>query len=259
MSSLSIGSIKKSLKTDWLGRDLQVLRTTSSTNSDAESLGRKGGKHGLIVLADSQTRGRGRFQRVWFSPPDVNLYFSMLLFPEKSSFKIPEITLVAAVSLHEAIKSVVPSEEIGIKWPNDILCNGKKVAGILSEFHQLSGSRPFVVVGIGLNVNSRQFPDDLQNIATSLAIEGGEDLPREDLFSSICYRFEKWYEEWDFSGLESITSYWIKNSGMMGKSVKAQGNKGIVLGLSDSGALLMKDISGAIIEVNSGEIEVVGD
>lgn len=259
MSSLNIESIKESLKTKWLAKDLQILKETSSTNNDAKDQGRKGGKHGLIILADSQTDGRGRFQRRWYSPPGVNLYFSMLLFPKKVSFEIPAITLVAAVSLHEAIKLLGQVRNVGIKWPNDILCNEKKVAGILSELHQLPGIRPFVVVGIGLNVNNKEFPEELENTATSLVIECGKDLPREDIFASVCYSFEKWYEEWELRGLAGIISYWVRHSGMVGKSVKSQGNSGVVLGLSGSGALLVEKISGDVIEVNSGEIEIISD
>lgn len=257
--ALNVEYIKKTLKTAWLGKELKYLKETLSTNSDAEQLCRNGGAHGSIFLADAQTKGKGRFNRSWFSPPEENLYFSILLIPKKKSFEIPPITLVAAVAIHETLKTLLPKMDIGIKWPNDILFNGKKLSGILSELHQLSEIKPFVVVGIGLNVNSKEFPKELRNIATSLAIECGQKFSREAIFTSLCEIFEKWYEEWESNGLESINAYWVKNSGMVGKSVKSQDKMGIVLGLSDSGALLIEDISGEVIEVKSGEIELTSN
>lgn len=256
---MNIDLIKKTLKTNWLGSELKYLKETASTSSDVRNFGKTGASHGLILLANSQTKGRGRFNRSWFSPPNENLYFSILLIPKKKSFEIPPITLVAAVALHETVKTLLPAMKVGIKWPNDILINGKKVAGILSEFHQFPEVNPFVVVGIGLNVNSKEFPKELKSNATSLALECGKEFPRETIFSSICEALEKWYEEWELKGLEAINSYWVKNSGMVGRSVKAQNKSGSVLGLSDSGSLLIEDISGEVIEVNSGEIEITSN
>ena len=146
----------------------KCLQSTASTNLDLEEIGRKGGPRGFVIAANSQDKGRGRFNRDWFSPPDVNLYFSMLLLPSKESFEIPSITLVAAVTLHEVISRGLPSQKIEIKWPNDVLCSRKKIAGILSEYHQGKENNSFVVVGVGLNINLKSFPSGLEHTATSM-------------------------------------------------------------------------------------------
>ncbi|MFC2075097.1 biotin--[acetyl-CoA-carboxylase] ligase [Bdellovibrionota bacterium] len=255
---MDLKTINQSLSTKWWARELLVLPATGSTNDDCKSRGKAGAPQGFTLIADTQTEGRGRYGRKWFSPAGSNIYFSTVLRPNRKLYEIPTVTLTAAVAIHDCLTQFLPKELLGIKWPNDILGNGKKLAGILTELFQ---EPPFLVLGVGLNVNVEEFPEELQSIATSVKILlDGKETSREELFAKLCFNLEKWYELWTAEGFAPIRDYWEKNSGMVGRTVKITGKEnvtGMVKGISETGGLLVEDQAGEIREEKGGEIELL--
>src|ERR1700744_4980705 len=169
-----------------IGRDIRVFKETTSTNDVVEKLARDGVKEGVVVFAESQTRGRGRLGRKWVSPANKGLWFSILLRPVLRPQEMTQLTVASATALRRAIIA-----ETGlrpeIKWPNDLLINGKKVAGILTELSAESDRVKHIILGIGVDVNlgAAEFPQELRKIATSLKIEAGKAISRADLAVEI--------------------------------------------------------------------------
>ncbi|MCE1273212.1 MAG: biotin--[acetyl-CoA-carboxylase] ligase [Chlorobiales bacterium] len=218
------------LATESFGRQFVHLATTDSTNLHARSLAREGAPEGTVVVAESQTGGRGRMRRPWVSPSGVNLYVSIVLRPPLPSIRVPEIPLVAAAAIHAALVEVCPALRAFIKWPNDILAGGRKLCGILCEMESEPDCTHFVVVGFGVNVN----------------------------LAAVLNRFERLYTEWlageDLGFLLPVLE---RNAWLQGRDVRIeQFNRilsGTVTGLSPQGHLLLRDADGSVIAVNSGE------
>jgi len=246
------------LATESFGRQFVHLATTDSTNLHARSLAREGAPEGTVVVAESQTGGRGRMRRPWVSPSGVNLYVSIVLRPPLPSIRVPEIPLVAAAAIHAALVEVCPALRAFIKWPNDILAGGRKLCGILCEMESEPDCTHFVVVGFGVNVNLDPVPEELQGIATSVAIETGEHGSRARILAAVLNRFERLYTEWlageDLGFLLPVLE---RNAWLQGRDVRIeQFNRilsGTVTGLSPQGHLLLRDADGSVIAVNSGE------
>ncbi len=179
--------------TRWLGRELRGVASTRSTNDDVLALARAGAAHGLVVIADEQTGGRGRLGRTWTSPPGQNLYLSALLRPELPPGGAPPITLAAAVAVAEALNE--SGVRASIKWPNDVLImvdsKEKKVAGILTESVTRGSRLEAVVLGIGVNLNWRELPAELVPIATSVALATGEAVDRDAFAAALLARLER--------------------------------------------------------------------
>jgi len=249
------------LDTVSFGRQFTWLESTDSTNLRARALAREGAGEGCVVVADSQTGGRGRMRRAWLSPSDVNLYCSIVLRPSVPSIRVPEIPLLAAASIHGAIAAECPGLDIFIKWPNDIIAGSRKLCGILCEMESEPDFTHFVVVGFGLNVNLDPVPEELLDIATSLAIETGRTFSRARLLAAVLNRFEQLYLEW--CGRDDLTFLlplleahaWLK-----GHELKIeQFNRvltGTEAGLSPQGHLLLRTADGSIMHVTSGEAHV---
>ncbi|HVF11922.1 MAG TPA: biotin--[acetyl-CoA-carboxylase] ligase [Actinomycetota bacterium] len=164
-------------------RDIRWFETIGSTNREAAEWARAGAVPGSVIVSDEQTAGRGRLDRSWFSPSKQGLFFSVILEPGGSSESLGVVGLAAAVALHEVLRT--KGIHASVKWPNDVLIGGRKVAGILSESVSLADGRSPVVVGIGLNVGMSSFPGNLAQVATSLLIETGELFDREELLQEI--------------------------------------------------------------------------
>ncbi|HUB87098.1 MAG TPA: biotin--[acetyl-CoA-carboxylase] ligase, partial [Verrucomicrobiae bacterium] len=173
-------------KTKIIGRDIRVFEQTTSTNDVIEKLARDGVREGVVVFAESQTKGRGRLGRKWLSPARKGLWFSILLRPDLRPQETTQLTVASAVALRRAIESETKLQP-EIKWPNDILLGGKKVAGILTELSAELDKVRCVVLGIGIDVNldAGELPNDLKKIATSLKIESGEKISRAELATAI--------------------------------------------------------------------------
>jgi BirA family biotin operon repressor/biotin-[acetyl-CoA-carboxylase] ligase len=228
-----------------------------STNNYAKELAAQEAPEGTVVIAETQTGGRGRLGREWNSPPGVGLYISVVLRPLLPPMELPQITLTAAVAVVRAIRrvtGVVP----GIKWPNDLLLGGKKLGGILTEMETESDRIRHVVIGLGLNVNNSDFPPELAGTATSLAQELGGRFSRLDLLRVWLEEFEDLYERFLNQGFPDILEEWKRYTVTLGRAVTVrQGPRGIsgqAVDVAPDGALLLQTPGGAIVRVTSGEI-----
>jgi BirA family biotin operon repressor/biotin-[acetyl-CoA-carboxylase] ligase len=246
------------LTTSTFGRNFVYLETSESTNLHARALARSGAPAGTVVVADSQTGGRGRMRRTWVSPPGVNLYCSVVLRPPVPSVRIPEIPLVAAAAIHGALVDFCAGLTLFIKWPNDILCRGQKLCGILCEMESEPDFTHFVVVGFGVNVNLDPVPEDLQGIASSIAIETGRAASRAGTLAAVLNRFEQLYLEWltqpDLGFLLPCLEQhaWLKDREVRIEQFERVLD-GTVLGMNPQGQLLLKRDDGTVMAITSGE------
>ncbi|MFZ9937083.1 MAG: biotin--[acetyl-CoA-carboxylase] ligase [Luteolibacter sp.] len=216
---------------------LMVREASTSTNDDLRRLAEEGAKDGLVLLALRQTAGRGRRGAAWFSPPGESLAFSVLLRPAEPKALWPRLALCAGLAVAEAIESFGPAA--GIKWPNDVWIAGRKVAGILVE-----AGTGHVVVGIGLNVGARQFPDEIANLATSLRIETGIDPPVAEVLSAVIRRLAIHRKHLDASfgnTIEAVRSRCVLSGHEVSFLTAAGPRSGIVEGIAPGGELLVRE------------------
>lgn len=245
-----------------MGWRIHYLPVVDSTNSLALKLAREGEAEGTVVFADCQTRGRGRLQRVWQSPPGRNLYASILLRPAIDPADAARITLTAGVAVAEMISIFCP-EGVGLKWPNDVFIRGRKVCGILTEMKTTGRALDGIVVGIGLNVNTaaKDFDPAYRKTATSLREETGRSFSREDVAFLLCDYFEKWYQIFLCEGFAPVRERWLARSGMTGSRVRVlfQGEvqEGVVVGIDLDGALLLDDELGAVRRIIAGDASIM--
>ena len=250
--------IREGLETKLLGKgDIIYFKEIDSTNREARDLAEKGAPEGSLVLSEAQTKGRGRKGRTWFSPSKGGIYISLILRPTISPAEAPKFTLLTAVAIAEALLSMTPLN-INIKWPNDILINGKKIAGILTEMSTEMDAVNYIVVGLGLNVNTPKFPDEIQEIATSILIETEKIFPRVKLIQEYLKWYEAYYDIYKETGFDSIINRWKDLSNIIGKKVEVQvvGNQfiGEALDIDGDGALILKDDQGGVHRIISGDI-----
>lgn len=264
-SYIDIFEIKKNLKGPFIGKNIYYEEKVDSTNTLARELSVKGVKNGSIVISDYQEKGRGRNGKIWTSPCGCNIYMSIILKPKFSPEVAQGMTILAAVSVADAIVEVA-SLKPQIKWPNDILIGSKKVSGILTEMSTQNMTIEHIIIGIGINVNSEEkdIEDNIKDIATSLLIESkkanGSSSPinRNKLIIAILNKFDKYYEMFLSTGLSSVLQYYQKYFGMIGKeieiNIKDKRVKGRVVGIDSRGALLLKTGENELEKVVSGEI-----
>ena len=202
----SVESMQAGLKTEFLGRKVKYISYTNSTNDDIWNSFQNGEPEGTLIISEQQKEGRGRHGNKWFSTPNKSLIFSFFFLPEIPLEKLGIFPLLAGVSMVKGIHTITDILT-GLKWPNDIMLNQKKMGGILIE-SRTTNKGLGLVVGIGLNVNDSpdDFPNELNNKATSLFIYSGEEFKREIILSSILNEFENLY----FHDLQNITSLWEK-------------------------------------------------
>lgn len=248
------------LATAWLGRAWRHAAATGSTNDDAAAWARAGAPAGAVVVADEQTRGRGRLGRRWHSPPGESLYFSVVLRPPLPPHRVPPLTLAAGVAVAEALVEVLgPSLPApALKWPNDVLLDGRKVAGILTEMSADLDHVHHLVVGIGVNLNVRAFPDELAAIATSVAVARGEPVARADFAARLCARLEYWVDRFVAEGAPAIVAAWKQHARFFGRRVRVTAGRDVVEGvaedLEDDGALRLRLDDGRVQRVVAGEV-----
>jgi BirA family biotin operon repressor/biotin-[acetyl-CoA-carboxylase] ligase len=261
---LTEGEIASTLLTEWLGRSLICKALTGSTNSDASALGRSGAPEGTVVVADAQTAGRGRLGRTWVSRPGLNLYLSILLRPRIVPAAAPQLALVAGLAVAEAFEDEGVSASI--KWPNDVLLGGRKACGILTELEAEADRVDFVVVGIGVNLNSvdEDFPPELRTRATSLRLARGREVERARFAAQLLSRFERCYERFREHGFGGLASAWERRSALVGRELTVDGAGEVVsgeyAGIDPEGALLLRTRGGAgpIHRVLAGDVTIVG-
>jgi len=263
---IDIFEIKKNLKGAFVGKNIYYEEKVDSTNTLARELSVKGVKNGSVVISDYQEKGRGRNGKIWTSPCGCNIYMSIILKPKFSPEVAQGMTILAAVSVADAIAEVA-SLKPQIKWPNDILIGSKKVSGILTEMSTQNMIIEHIIVGIGINVNAEEndMEDGIKNIATSLLIESKKTdgftglLNRNKLITSILNKFDKYYEMFLSTGLSSVLQYYQKYFNMIGKeieiNIKDKRVKGQVVGIDSKGALLLKTGENELEKVVSGEID----
>lgn len=258
-------SLSLDLESSLIGRPLYFYHTVESTNDIAYKMAKDGYPEGTAIIADLQEKGRGRMGRRWQSPPGVNIYTSLILRPPISPLKAPQITFVSAIAVAETIKGFCPGLSPKIKWPNDILINYKKVSGILTEMNSEMDRVDFIISGIGVNVNMTEdmFLEDLRGIATSIKIETGITIDRVAFLKRLFIEFERQYIRYLNEGFTPILESWRSFSCLDGKEVEViqfeERLKGVVQGVDDEGALLLKDLTGRISRVISGDVIVVKD
>lgn len=247
-----------------LWKDFLYYAVTDSTNSRAAELAEKGGVHGTVLCANAQTGGRGRMGRGWLSPPGVNVYLSILLRPPVEPARAPQLTLVAAVALAQAVEETC-GVAAGLKWPNDLLLDGRKAAGILAEMSADPDRVRHVIVGVGLNVNmeAADFPEDLRERATSLRIRTGRTFRRAELVARFLDAFSRAYEGYLTGGFKSLWPEWKRRDILKGKPatvrLPAGDARGKILGVDGNGMLVFRRAGAARSEkIASGEIVGIG-
>jgi BirA family biotin operon repressor/biotin-[acetyl-CoA-carboxylase] ligase len=240
----------------WLGCELVRLGEVDSTSDEAAALAAGGAPHGTVVVASAQRRGRGRQGRAWYSPPGDNLYLSCVLRPTLPPPQVPPVTLAAGVAVAEAVSALGVRPRL--KWPNDVLASGRKLAGILTEMTTQGDRVDHVVLGVGVNVATRVFPDHLAAEATSLALEAGRDVAVEDALDEILARLETWLAVFLAGGVSAVAPAWTAWSGMAGAAVRVEvGGRqvsGTARGIGTDGALEVVDDRGETLRVTAGDV-----
>lgn len=253
-----------SICTRWAGQPVCVYESIDSTNAECTRLKQAGAKHGTVAMAMTQTAGRGRRGRSWDSPAGENLYFSLLLTPDIALDKAPMLTLIMAVATARGIGALT-GHGAEIKWPNDLVLDGKKVCGILTEMRMEQNRIDYVVIGVGVNVKDRGFSEELKDKATALETVCGPDVSIRPtrLLETILKAFEDLYEAFVTEGdlgflLEEYNSLLINRDREV-MVLDPQGNyNGIARGITDTGELIVELADGERREVFAGEVSVRG-
>jgi BirA family transcriptional regulator, biotin operon repressor / biotin---[acetyl-CoA-carboxylase] ligase len=258
-------TLTQQLQTRFLGTPLHFFTTLDSTNTYATRLAREGAREGTAVIADSQSGGKGRLGRSWVSPSGVNLYLSVILRPPVPPATVPQLNLLAAVAVAETIVRVSGLTP-AIKWPNDVLVEGKKVCGILAEMQTEAGALRSVVLGIGVNLNAQlsAFPQELHDKASSLFLCGGRLIDRSAFAAALLTHLEKLYVLWLEKGFLALRPAWEHYAAwMIGTQITVAAPEGTlagtVVGLDSDGALLLQaGDSGTPRRLLAGDVTVVG-
>ncbi|MGR5985876.1 biotin--[acetyl-CoA-carboxylase] ligase [Bacillus cytotoxicus] len=258
---VTANEIQLGLQTDFIGRTVYFEESVESTRHVAAKLAYEGAAEGTIVVAEEQTAGRGRLSRKWYSPKGTGVWMSIILRPSIPVHHAPQLTLLVAVSVAQAIEKCT-GVNVGIKWPNDILINGKKTVGILTEMQADPDKINAVIMGIGINANQQteHFVDEIKQIATSLAIESGKPIVRAELMRQIFLQMEKLYKEYLNNGFTVVKLLWESYAVSIGKEITARTMRqtitGVAKGITDDGVLLLEDHQGYIHHIHSADIEM---
>jgi BirA family transcriptional regulator, biotin operon repressor / biotin---[acetyl-CoA-carboxylase] ligase len=236
------------------GHPLYEFAEVDSTQTMAATLAAGGAPEGTVVLAEHQRAGRGRRGRSWHDHPGANLLMSIVLRPVLPAAHVPRLALLAAVAVAESIEQRTGLGP-GIKWPNDILLNDRKCAGVLAEATTDGTVVDRVILGIGVNVNQREFPDDLAGHSTSLALELGSTVDRRALLGDILHSLERWVAIHGARGFPPVQAEWCRRSVTIGRPVIAGATRGTAAGVDVDGALLVHDAANRVHRVVAAEVE----
>lgn len=246
-------------KTRVVGRDIQVFQETTSTNDVIEKLARDGVKEGAVVFAEAQTKGRGRLGRRWVSTKGAGLWFSVLLRPPLRTMAATRLTIGAATAAARAITRQT-GLHTEVKWPNDLLLRGKKVAGILTEMSAELDTVKYLILGLGINVNQPEFPPEIRRLATSLNIEGGEPVNRAELAAALLRELDNDYHRICTGKFPELADEWESQCATIGRNVtilvgtrKLQGR---AEALDADGALLLRTQHGHLERIIGGDVTV---
>ncbi|MBP7254780.1 MAG: biotin--[acetyl-CoA-carboxylase] ligase [Negativicutes bacterium] len=250
--------LKANLKTKLLGSEIHYFDDVDSTNNIGKLIAAKGCLNGSVIVSESQNNGRGRLERGWYSPKSAGIWFSVILKPKMSPQNAPKFTLLAAVAVARAIENIT-GIKCGIKWPNDILYDGKKLVGILTEMNAEIDCINYIVIGIGLNVNNEEFPEELTSIATSLKMIKTKTFSRLALLSEILEQLEQEYQKVLLDGFADTFNAWREYSATLGNEIKVLGIEeqfsGKALDIDEDGALLVETEAG-IKKVLAGDVSI---
>ncbi len=256
--------LKHQMKTKVFGQYICYKEMIDSTNTEAKRLANLGEPHGLLVIAEQQTMGKGRQGRSWSSEKGSGIFMSLLLKPNFLPEKASMLTLITALAVVDTIREET-NLEAWIKWPNDIVVNGKKVCGILTEMSAEANQIHYVIIGIGINVNNEKFPEEIKEIATSLRIETREKLKRSPFVAKILEKLEQYYEMFlQIGDLEFCLQQYNKKLINQNKEVKIVDTNdsnepftGIAKGINAKGELLVQTKK-ELVKIRSGEVSVRG-
>lgn len=260
--SITADEIRLGLQTSFIGQNIHYEESVESTQKIANRLANENVPEGTVVIAEEQLSGKGRMGRPWHSPKYTGVWMSLILRPNIPLPKAPQLTLLTAVSVVQAIEEATGLRP-EIKWPNDILLNGKKLTGILTEMQAEADRIHSIIIGIGINVNQKpdDFPIELQSIATSLSIEKeAANISRAALIRSIFKHFERLYLLYLEEGFFPIKCLWESFAVSIGKQIKARTLTAVIegkaLGITEEGVLQIQDETGKIHQVYSADIEL---
>jgi BirA family biotin operon repressor/biotin-[acetyl-CoA-carboxylase] ligase len=257
-----LGEIAARLRTETLGRPARHLERVDSTNRELERWARDGAPEGALVVADFQEAGRGRLGRTWQSLPGKSLLASLLLRPAIPPAEAPLLTYAAALSLAEALADWVPAESLEIKWPNDVLVGGRKVAGILLEMRGDAQAVEHVILGVGVNVEGRaeDLPQDVRDRSTTVAACARRPADRLSVLCRFLETFEDAYRAFLAGGFEVLRPRWNAWFRMAGESVRVQTpggvREGVALGLGPGGALVLGAADGTTASIYAGDLDM---
>ncbi len=255
--------VKRRLKTSTLGREIVFLPSVTSTMDKAGEISDDPSRNGTLIIADQQTHGRGRKGRHWVSPPGKNVYASVVYYPRHMSIGSAIMLIFAtAVAIVKAVAEL-GVEGLGIKWPNDVMLNGKKIAGVLvetrSEAHLISSA----VVGFGINVNMEELPESLRNVATSLKIETGKHYDRAELLASVLLYLETLIEELERGNSDLILSMWKLYDTVIGRRIEVRSDgevvSGVAVDVDDDGFLIVNGKGFSRRIITSDSIRILED
>ena len=250
------------LDTKWAGKNLVCVESVDSTNNLAKQLAEQGAPEGTLVVADEQTGGKGRRGRSWCTPKGSAIAMTIVLRPDIRPELASMVTLVMGLSVAKAIESLYPVS-VGIKWPNDVVVNGKKICGILTEMSAEMTGIHYLVIGTGINTNVEEFPEELQEVATSLIKELGEKVNRAELIAACLKYFEEYYEKYIAAGnlaplKEDYEALLLNRNNKVRVLEPNHEYTGLSLGINEDGELLVEKEDGTVTAVYAGEVSVRG-
>lgn len=259
---ISAEEVKSLLDTCWAGQEIAYYSLIDSTNNKAKKLAEEGAAHGTLVIADEQNGGRGRRGRSWETPPKSSIAMTLIVRPDLPPEKASMLTLVMGMAVASACRSLLDLPA-GIKWPNDVVLDGKKICGILTEMSAEMDGIHYLVIGTGINVNMNEFPEQIRQTATSLSLEAGHPVNRAEVICRCMKYFEQYYETFmerqDLSALREAYNGMLVN---MDREVRVlePGNtySGISRGINDRGELLVEREDHTVERVFAGEVSVRG-
>ena len=253
-------TIADQIHTKWAGKTVHFARETDSTNLWIKRLAKEGASEGTLALAEFQSAGRGRLGRSWEVPEGTSVMMSILLRPKFEPQYAPTLTLVMGMAVAKAVKNL--GFEVSIKWPNDVVVSHKKICGILTEMGVRDGKIDYAVIGVGINVNIKEFPEEMADKATSLYLESGKEFDRSQIPGLVMEAFEEYYEKFaatcDLSGLKEEYESILANYNQPVRVLAKEPYEGVARGITDGGELLVEKTDGTIVAVSAGEVSVRG-
>ena len=253
-------TIADQIHTKWAGKTVHFARETDSTNLWIKRLAKEGASEGTLALAEFQSAGRGRLGRSWEVPEGTSVMMSILLRPKFEPQYAPTLTLVMGMAVAKAVKNL--GFDVSIKWPNDVVVSHKKICGILTEMGVRDGKIDYAVIGVGINVNIREFPEEMADKATSLYLESGREFERSQIPGLVMEAFEEYYEKFaatcDLSGLKEEYESILANYNQPVRVLAKEPYEGVARGITDGGELLVEKTDGTIVAVSAGEVSVRG-